>query len=230
MRPASPTMRAGRLVFLRVPLPVLLVAFNMIGWVLVAKIGGKIVSPPPRIRTQVAPCHRAPLRLASIAAAAMPPPFQFVLLYPSSLSHSQVILTGMGKWFNGLLVLVDNRGAAHHAATTPDSSHYTKGAPGTYTSRRGAAFQPRCREGRWNDCRRCAGVPRVRAVSPPRIELSSTLAARALRPPARAARVELSSILGGLTARSRGTPAHLRQSLHLPTLHLGWKAAPRRLV
>jgi hypothetical protein len=36
-----------------------------------------------------------------------------------------------------------------------------------------------------NDCRRCAGVPRVRAVSPPRIELSSTLAARALRPPAR---------------------------------------------
>jgi hypothetical protein len=47
---------------------------------------------------------------------------------------------------------------------------------------------------------------------------------------ARAARVELSSILGGLTARSRGTPAHLRQSLHLPTLHLGWKAAPRRLV
>jgi hypothetical protein len=34
-----------------------------------------------------------------------------------------------------------------------------------------------------NDCRRCAGVPRVRAVSPPRIELSSTLAARALRPP-----------------------------------------------
>jgi hypothetical protein len=81
--------------------------------------------------------------------------------------------------------LVDNRGAAHHAATTPDSSHYTKGAPGTYTSRRGAAFQPRCREGRWSDCRRCAGVPRVRAVSPPRIELSSTLAARALRPPAR---------------------------------------------
>ena len=81
--------------------------------------------------------------------------------------------------------LVDNRGAAHHAATTPDSSHHTKGAPGTYTSRRGAAFQPRCREGRWNDCRRCAGVPRVRAVSPPRIELSSTLAARALRPPAR---------------------------------------------
>ena len=81
--------------------------------------------------------------------------------------------------------LVDNRGAAHHAATTPDSSHYTKGAQGTYTSRRGAAFQPRCREGRWNDCRRCAGVPRVRAVSPPRIELSSTLAARALRPPAR---------------------------------------------
>jgi hypothetical protein len=47
---------------------------------------------------------------------------------------------------------------------------------------------------------------------------------------ARAARVELSSILGGLTARSRGTPAHLRQSLHLPSLHLGWKAAPRRLV
>ena len=81
--------------------------------------------------------------------------------------------------------LVDNRGAAHHAATTPDSSHYTKGAPGTYTSRRGAAFQPRCREGRWSDCRRCAGVPRVRAVSPPRIELSSTLAARALRLPAR---------------------------------------------
>jgi hypothetical protein len=71
------------------------------------------------------------------------------------------------------------------AATTPDSSHYTKGAPGTYTSRRGAAFQPRCREGRWSDCRRCAGVPRERAVSPPRIELSSTLAARALRPPAR---------------------------------------------
>ena len=34
------------------------------------------------------------------------------------------------------------------AATTPDSSHYTKGAPGTYTSWRGAAFQPRCREGR----------------------------------------------------------------------------------
>ena len=38
--------------------------------------------------------------------------------------------------------LVDERGAAHHAATTPDSSHYTKGAPSTYTSRRGAAFQP----------------------------------------------------------------------------------------
>jgi hypothetical protein len=36
-----------------------------------------------------------------------------------------------------------------------------------------------------NDCRRCAGVPGVRAVSPPRIELSSTLAQRALRPPAR---------------------------------------------
>ncbi len=72
-----------------------------------------------------------------------------------------------------------------HAATTQDSSHYTKGAPGTYTSRRGAAFQPRCREGRWSDCRRCSGVPRVRAVSLPRIELSSTLAARALRPPAR---------------------------------------------
>ena len=36
-----------------------------------------------------------------------------------------------------------------------------------------------------SDCRRCAGVPRVRAVSPPRIELGSTLAARALRPPAR---------------------------------------------
>jgi hypothetical protein len=79
--------------------------------------------------------------------------------------------------------MVDNRGAAHHAATTPDSSHYTKGAPGTYTSRRGAAFQPRCREGRWNDCRRCAGVPRERAVSPPRIELSSTLSARP--PPSR---------------------------------------------
>jgi hypothetical protein len=47
---------------------------------------------------------------------------------------------------------------------------------------------------------------------------------------ARAARVELSSILGGLTACSRGTPAHLRQSFHLPSLHLGWKAAPRRLV
>jgi hypothetical protein len=46
---------------------------------------------------------------------------------------------------------------------------------------------------------------------------------------ARAARVEPSSILGGLTAR-RGTPAHLRQSLHLPSLQLGWKAAPRRLV
>jgi hypothetical protein len=44
---------------------------------------------------------------------------------------------------------------------------------------------------------------------------------------ARAARVELSSILGGLTARTRGTPAHLRQSFppH-PPLHLGWKAAP----
>jgi hypothetical protein len=36
-----------------------------------------------------------------------------------------------------------------------------------------------------SDCRRCAGVPRERAVSPPTIELSSTLAARALRPPAR---------------------------------------------
>jgi hypothetical protein len=47
---------------------------------------------------------------------------------------------------------------------------------------------------------------------------------------ARAARVELSSILGELTARTRGTPAHLRQSFHLPSLHLGWKAAPRRLV
>ncbi len=79
--------------------------------------------------------------------------------------------------------LVDNRVAAHHAATTPDSSHHTKGAPGTYTSRRGAAFQPRCREGRWSDCRRCAGVPRVRDVSPPRIELSSTLSARP--PPSR---------------------------------------------
>jgi hypothetical protein len=33
---------------------------------------------------------------------------------------------------------------------------------------------------------------------------------------ARAARVELSSILRGLTARSRGTPAHLRQSLPPP--------------
>ena len=33
---------------------------------------------------------------------------------------------------------------------------------------------------------------------------------------ARAARVELSSIVGGLTARSRGTPAHLRQSLPPP--------------
>ena len=33
---------------------------------------------------------------------------------------------------------------------------------------------------------------------------------------ARAARVELSSILGGLTARTRGTPAHLRQSLPPP--------------
>ncbi len=33
---------------------------------------GWFVSPPPRIRTQVAPCHRAPLRLASIAAAATP--------------------------------------------------------------------------------------------------------------------------------------------------------------
>jgi hypothetical protein len=32
----------------------------------------------------------------------------------------------------------------------------------------------------------------------------------------RAARVELSSILGGLTTRSRGTPAHLRQSFHPP--------------
>jgi hypothetical protein len=30
------------------------------------------ISPPPRIRTQVDPCHRAPLRLASIAAAATP--------------------------------------------------------------------------------------------------------------------------------------------------------------
>jgi hypothetical protein len=52
---------------------------------------------------------------------------------------------------------------------------------------------------------------------------------RAGRAP-RAARVELSSILGGLTARSRGTPAHLQQSFHLPSLHLGWKVAPRRLV
>ncbi len=33
---------------------------------------------------------------------------------------------------------------------------------------------------------------------------------------ARAARVELSSILGGLTARTRGTRAHLRQSFHPP--------------
>ena len=57
---------------------------------------------------------------------------------------SQIILTGMGITF--LEGLVDNRGATRHAATTPDSSHYTKGAPGTNTSRRGAAFQPRCRE------------------------------------------------------------------------------------
>ena len=47
---------------------------------------------------------------------------------------------------------------------------------------------------------------------------------------ARPARVELSSILGGLTARTRGTPAHLRQSFHLLPLHLGWQVAPRRLV
>jgi hypothetical protein len=33
---------------------------------------------------------------------------------------------------------------------------------------------------------------------------------------ARAARVDLSSIVGGLTARTRGTPAHLRQSLPPP--------------
>jgi hypothetical protein len=58
---------------------------------------------------------------------------------------AQIIMTGMGIRF--LEGLVDNRGAAHHAATTPDSSHLTKGAPGTYTSRRGAAFQPRCKGG-----------------------------------------------------------------------------------
>ncbi len=43
----------------------------------------------------------------------------------------------------------------------------------------------------------------------------------------RAARVELSSILGGLTARTRGTRAHLRQSFHLPSLHQGMSAGRR---
>jgi hypothetical protein len=83
--------------------------------------------------------------------------------------------------------LVDNRGDAYHiAATTPDSSHYTKGAPRAPTP--AGVEPPSSRDagrGGGSDCRRCAGVPRVRAVSPPRIEVSSTLAARALRPPAR---------------------------------------------
>ena len=36
------------------------------------------------------------------------------------------MVTGM------VITLVDNRGDAYHiATTTPDSSHYTKGAPGT---------------------------------------------------------------------------------------------------
>jgi hypothetical protein len=55
---------------------------------------------------------------------------------------------------------------------------------------------------------------------------------------AHVARVELSSILGGLTARTLGTPAHLRQSFHLPppaswlegvAPHVGWYRCPARL-
>ncbi len=95
------------------------------------------------------------------------------------------------------------------------------------------------------DLRRLARTPRARAgvrveaartPAPDRTQGAGRTRGCTARPPrraegeGRAARVELSSILGGLTARTRGTPAHLRQSFHLPSLHLGWKAAPRRLV
>ena len=102
-------------------------------------------------------------------------------------SHSRVRRQLRLEWeLHSLKGLVDNRGAAHHAATTPQIAATIPRARRAPTP--AGVEPPSSRDagrGGGSDCRRCAGVPRVRAVSPTRIELSSTLAARALRPPAR---------------------------------------------
>ncbi len=122
---------------------------------------------------------------------------------------------GLGALLNSIQLgsLTDRTCAATREDATRTSGRESRGSAGSPRRRRAArrarAARTAARRGRRLAGRRVGG--------------------RAGGRRARAARVELSSILGGLTARTQGTPAHLRQSLHLPSLHLGWKAAPRRL-